>query len=361
LTSRRTFLTRLAALSLAVPLAACAAPVPTPTTAPQPTAAPDAAAKTEGELVLYSARKEELMQPVVDGFSKATGVKVTLKSGAAGELALLVEQEKAAPLGDVLFTTDAGTTESLREKALLEPYKAAAAEKVPAEFKAADGSWTGIVGRSRNIVYNTNLVKDADLPKSVAELTDPKWKGKLTMASIREGSVRLWLSSLVVQKGEDEAVKFVKALLDNGMKVLPNHTEVGKAVSRGEFPLGLTNHYYYTFEKRANQPVGLIYPDQGPNDAGTLVVPLSVAILKGAKHPQAARAFVDYALSPEGQKPFMSQEAEFSLVPGVPLGDSGVPGIKTIEEIKRAPVTVAQLAAVQEKAVKTFTPMLGGA
>jgi iron(III) transport system substrate-binding protein len=349
---RRGFLSGSLVLGLAAPnlLAACA-----------PTTAPATPAATEGELTLYSARKEDLMQPVVDRFTQATGVKVTMKSGAPGELALLIEQEKASPRGDVLFTTDAGTAESAREKGLFEAYESPGARAIPAEFKAADGTWTGVVGRSRNLIANRDLVKEADLPTSVFALTDARWRGKVTLASIREAGVRLWLASLVTQRGDDEAMRYIKALLDNGARVLANHTEVTKAVGRGEFAIGLVNHYYYTFEQRAGAPLTLIYPDQGSNEIGTLVTPLAVAILKGARHPRAARAFVDFTLTPAGQEPLMAQEAEISLVPGVPLGNAGVPGIKTIDQIRRTPVTVAQLAAVQEKVVRTFTPLLGGA
>ena len=347
------------AAALALTLGAACAPAAAPEPlAPGPQAQP--AARTEGELVLYSARKEDLMQPVIDLFQEKTGVKVTVKSGAPGELALLIEQEKSSPRGDVYFTTDVATAESLRLKALLEPYKSPSAATIPDEFKATDGAWTGVIGRARTIMYNTRLLTPEQAPKSVFELTDARWKDKVAVASIREGGVRLWLASLILQNGEDFAVKYVNDLKNNGVKVLANHTEGRKAVGRGEVPVGLTNHYYYVFEKKDGSPVDQVYPDQGPNDVGTLVTPLVVAIMKGAQHPQAARAFVDFVLTPEGVQPMTTQEAEFPLVPGASLGDAGVPGVKPIDQIKRPSVDVTALAAAQQRAVELFTPVLGG-
>lgn len=321
-------------------------------------AATTAATATEKELVIYSARKEDLMKPIVDAFQKKTGINVTLKSGAPGELALLIEQEKSSPRGDIYFTTDVATAENLGQKTLLEGYNSPNAEKVPTEFKSAQGYWTGVIGRSRNIMYNTDLIKTADAPKSVFELTDPKWRGKFAIASIKEGGVRLWLDSLMVLKGEEFTTKFINDLKANGMKVLANHTEVAKAVSRGEVALGLLNHYYYVPEKNSKQPVGLIYPDQGSDQIGTLVTPLSVSIIKGGKNPNAAKAFVDFALSAEGQQPLTTQENEFPLTAGTPLGAATAEGVKSIGEIKRPNLDVSKLAAQEKRVVEIFTPLL---
>ena len=349
-------------------LGACGAPAATPTTGtanPTPgaagaTGATGGAGGAGGRLVVYSARKEELMKPVVEAFQQQSGIQVTLKSGSPGELALLIEQERSNPQGDVFFTTDAAGIESLRQKGLLEPYQSPNADKVPAEFKAADGGWTGVIGRSRNIMYNTNLVKPEEAPQSIFELTDPKWQDKVAMASIREGGVRLWLAWLVQEKGEEFTVQYIKDLQANGLKVLANHTEVQNAVGRGEFALGLVNHYYYVFEQKAGSPVGLIYPDQGAGDIGTLVTPLAVGIVEGARNGDAARKFVDFVLSADGQEPLTTQENEFPLVPGVGLGAASVPGVKPIDEIKRPTVDFTKLADIEKRVVEVFTPLLSG-
>lgn len=376
---RRTILGTLLLMLGIVVLAACGTPIapgsgtdaaqstPTavqPVTEPDPEADPELEA-TEGtanlegaELVVYSARKEDLMKPLVDAFEKETGIEVTLKSGKPAEIQLLIQQEKADPRADVYFTTDAGGAQSLGEQGLLEAYKSPNAAKVPAEFKAADGTWTGVIGRSRNIIINTERVKPANAPKSMFELTDPKYKDQVALASIEEGSVKLWLAWLLTTRGEDFTVKYIKDLKANGAKVLAGNSDVAQAVGRGEVPIGITNHYYYVFEKRDNNPVALIYPDQGENDPGTLVMPLTVSVVKGARHEDAAKKFVDFALSPAGQEPLTTQENEFPLVPGVALGSAKAEGVRTIDQIKRPKVDFKELAEAEKRVVELLGPEL---
>ena len=326
---------------------------------PSPQASP--ASSLRGNLVIYSARKEELMQPVVDAFKKRyPDVNVTVKSGAPGELALLIQQERGSPGGDVFFTTDAAGLEALRQDGLLDPYRSPNAASVPDEFKAPDSAWTGVIGRSRNFMINTQLLRPEEAPQSVFDLTDPKWKDKLAIASIREGGVRIWLASLILERGEEATKAYVDGLKANNIKVLANHTEVANAVTRGEVPVGLLNHYYYVPKAREGAPVALIYPDQGPNQIGTLVTPLAVGILKGAKNPEPARAFVDFVLSPEGQAPLTTQEQEFPLLPGVGLGAAAAPGVRPIDQIKRPQIDFPRLAQAEKRAVELFTPQFSG-
>jgi iron(III) transport system substrate-binding protein len=314
-----------------------------------------------GDLVVYSARKEELLQPLLDAFKQRyPDVVVTVKSGAAGELGQLITQERSSPRGDIFFTTDAAGIEQLRQDGLMEPYRSPNAAKVPDEFKAADGGWTGAIGRSRNFMVNTELLGVDQAPHSIFELTDPKWKGKLAMASIKEGGVRLWLAWLIQELGEEKTIEFMDGLKANEIEVLANHSEVANAVARGEFPIGILNHYYYVPMAREGKPVALIYPDQGPDEMGTLVIPLAVGIVKGAQHLDTAKAFVDFALSPEGQVPLTTQENEFPLSAGTSLGAAAAPGVLSIDQIKRPTVDFSALAAAEKRAVELFTPMLSG-
>jgi iron(III) transport system substrate-binding protein len=350
---RRPFVAGLAGTALVPILAACGG------AAPSSSGSLVAGSELEKELVVYSARKEELFEPTVKLFQQKTGVKVTVKSGATGELAQLIEQERTSPRGDIFFTTDAGDAETLRQKQVLEAYRSPGAEKIPAEFRAPDGTWTGVVGRSRNFIINTNLVKPGEAPQSVLELTTAKWKNKIAVASIREGGVRLWLAGMLLTKGQDFTTKYVNDLKANGLGVLTNHTEVVNAVVRGEFPVGLINHYYYVRKRKENVTnIDLVYPDQGANDMGTVITPITVGVIKGARNGKAARAFVDFILTSEGQVPMTTQGQEFPLTAGVPLGDAGVPSVRPIDKIKRPSVEFIKIAQEQQRAVDLFTPLL---
>ena len=376
LPSRRAFLGGLVA-GMPVILAACGGtgtPAASPTSSAKPatpasavmppTAVPGGATPVpsapllEKELVIYSSRRESLMEPTVEAFRKKTGVKVSVKSGGSAELRLLIGQEGGASKADIFYTTDYVDAELLRRKGLLAPFQSTLTEGIPAEFKAPDGAWTGVIGRSRNIMVNTTLVKPADYPASVFDLADPKWKGRIAITRLTDGTP-VWLASLILLKGEEATTAFLTTLFKtNGMKVLNGGANVADAVTQGEFAAGFVNHYYFVPKKRAGAPVDLIYPDEAPGGIGTMVIPLTVAALKSAPHPNAARAFIDFVLSPEGAAPMMTQEGEFPLRSGIPLGDHGADGVRTIDKIRRpAPFDIDKLLAARDRAIELYTSL----
>ncbi|MBI4642048.1 MAG: extracellular solute-binding protein, partial [Candidatus Tectomicrobia bacterium] len=132
---------------------------------------------TEGALTIYSGRREVFMKPLMDDFQKRTGVKLSVKYGRVGELANTIILEKENPVADIFLTTEPATLEALRRRGLLQGYVSPNAAPIPALYKDPDGTWTGLVGRVRVIMHNKNLIKEEALPKSLFELTDPKWKG----------------------------------------------------------------------------------------------------------------------------------------------------------------------------------------
>lgn len=310
-------------------------------------------------LTVYSARKEELITPAIESFEKETGIKVRLLTGKAGELARRIEIEANDPKGDLFLGTTAGVTELLRRKRLLASYASPQAREIPDEFKAPDGTWVGITGRVRVIMYNKTLVASADLPRSFFDLTDPKWKGKLTVASMGERTTVGHFAAIMAMKGEEFTAQYIKALTANGLKVLTNNTEVRKAVARGEYPIGITNHYYYLIQLRENpaSPIGIIYPDQGPSDMGAPVYSITAAIVKGARNFDAAKKFVDFLLQPKGNRLLVEGEFEIPLTrTGVVMGEDK--GIKGLGQFKKAPVTQIQVADFESKVERLFGPML---
>ena len=312
-----------------------------------------------GEVVVYSARKEELIRPALDAFQKETGIKITLLSGKVGDLARRIELEKSDPKGDVFLGTTAGIAELLRRKGLLAPYFSPAAQEVPEEFRAPDGGWVALTGRVRVLIYNRTLVSQRDLPRSYFDLTDPKWKGKVAVASMGERTTVSWLAAVMALKGEEATRRYVRGLRENGLKVLNNNTEVRKAVARGEYAIGISNHYYYLLQLQEDpqSPVRILYPDQGPGDIGTPVFSITAGIMKGAKHPEAARALVDFLLRPQGNRLLVQGEFEIPLIAGVPVPGEDK-GVKGLGQFKKARVTQLQLADLEPKVEKLFGPSL---
>ncbi len=297
------------------------------------------------EVVVYSGRKEMVIKPVVEAFQKKTGIPVKLKIGKTSGLANELIQEKARPRADVFIATEAGVMEVLTKNGVLNAYVSPEAKGLEPGFRDKEGQWTGISSRARVLLYNKNLVPEKDVPRSVFQLTDPKWKGRVAIAGTRERTTLSWVSSLVAVKGAEFTRIYLAKLYANGLKILPDNTDVWQGVGRGEFAVGLTNSPNYFLARKADYPVGVVYPDQDDGGSGTLLNLNAIALVKGAANPRAARRFVDFVLSAEGQRILVNGAYEIPLKPDIidPVPLTG---------FRRTPVTEEQLANLAESTLK---------
>lgn len=278
------------------------------------------AADISGELVIYSGRSEPLLQPVIDAFkAKYPNVEVLLKAGSNSELANALIEEKSNPQADVFVTTEMFTVQSLAQEGIFQAYTPVGADQLPAEFLGPDNLWTGLTRRARVIMYNADLVSQDELPTSIFDLTDPKWKGQVAAAGSTNGSMQAQIAAMRQLLGEEETQSWLSDLIANEVTFFGGHTDVRKAVGAGEFKLGLVNHYYYHLQKAEGGNVGIIYPDQGEGQIGLITNATAAAVVNGAAHLPAAQAFLDFLVSPEGQKLFAEQNYEYPLGQGVAL------------------------------------------
>jgi iron(III) transport system substrate-binding protein len=301
-------------------------------------------------LIVYSGRKEKAIKPVVDAFTKATGLAVDLKVGKTSGLANEIRMEKAHPRGDVFVSTEGGIMEILSQDGLLDPYVSPVSQAIPLHFRSPSGAWTAISGRARVILYNKNLVPETEVPTSILQLTDPKWKGKFAIAGTRERTTLAWVSALVAEKGEAFTRTYIKNLMANGLKILSDNTEVWQGVGRGEFAIGLTNSPNYHLAKNAAMPVGVVYPDQTPDGLGTPISPNAVAVIKGAPHPDAARRFIDFLLSPDAQRILVTTDYEIPLISSMDPGE-----VRPATSIKQLQVPEPRLAELADPTLKMLT------
>jgi iron(III) transport system substrate-binding protein len=314
------------------PTAAPAAPTAAPTTAPaEPTTAPTAAPAEptvlpKGEVVVYTSRAEALFKPVIEAFNAAyPDIKVTVLNGSNSELAARILEERANPKADVLVNSDILTMENLAAEGVFAPNNSPAVMAVPADYRADDGSWVALTLRARVIMYNTDLVSLEELPKKMVDLADPKWKDVIGSANSTNGAMMAQLVIMRNQLGEPATEAFIQGLLENNAQFFGGHTDVRKAVGAGELKLGLVNHYYYHLSKAEGAPVGVIYPDQEDGGLGLMVNSTNAGIIKGGPNPEMARIFVDFMLSPAGQKIYAERNYEYPIVPGVPLAEGVAP------------------------------------
>lgn len=331
-------------ISIALLLNACS-----PQPAPLPTAAVGEGPSVSGKLVIYSGRSEPLIQPVLDAFqAQYPQVEVLLKAGSNSELANALIEEQGNPQADVFITTEMFTVQSLAEKGVFDAYRPAAAEQLPADYLGPGDTWVALTRRVRVIMFNTDLVAPQDVPQSVFDLVDPKWKGKIAAAGSTNGSMQAQVAAMRQLLGDEATESWLQGMIDNEVVFFGGHTDVRKAVGAGEFALGLVNHYYYYLQQAEGSPVSVVLPDQGEDQIGLIANATAAAVVKGGANPTAAHALVDFLLSAPGQQMFASANYEYPLLPGVTLRE----GVQPLTSFRLAKISIVQAA---QEADATFS------
>lgn len=295
-----------------------------------------------GKLVIYSGRSEPLIQPVIDAFKTLyPSIEILLKAGSNSELANALIEEQTNPQADVFITTELFTIQALAQQGIFQPYFPKNAENLPGEFIGPNNNWVGLTRRARVIMYNSDLVTPEKIPASIFDLTDPKWKGQIAAAGSTNGSMQAQIAAMQQLLGVEKTEAWLSGLLDNNVTFFGGHTDVRKAVGAGEFALGLVNHYYYYLQRVEGSNVGIIFPDQGEDEIGLITNATSVALIKGASNQLAAQAFVDFLISPEGQKLFAELNYEYPLLTDVATH----PDVQPLDGFRLADVDVVQAAS----------------
>jgi iron(III) transport system substrate-binding protein len=282
------------------------------------------------EVVVYTSVDEVYAREIFQAFTRDTGVRVlpVFDAEEAKTLGLVhrLVAERARPQADAFWNGECSRTALLKEKGILEAYRSPSAQAVPAEWRDPEDTWTGFGARARVIVYNTRRVKEP--PATVAELADPKWKGRAAMANPAFGTTAAHVAALAQKLGEEPALRLLAALKANGLRLAGGNSHVRDLVASGECDVGLTDTDDVWIGKDRGDPIEMVYPDQ--KEAGTLVIPNSVALVRGAPRPAEARRFVDWLLRPETEALLArSRSRQMPVRKGVP-GPAGAPELSTL-------------------------------
>lgn len=289
----------------------------------------DAAPADGDPLTVYSGRNEELVGPLLDQFTAATGIPVEIRYGDTAELAATILEEGESSPADVYFAQDAGALGALRAEGRLAELDGELLDRVEDGFKATDGTWVGVSGRARTIVYNTEEVTDEEVPSSVLELTDDTYAGRVGWAPTN-GSFQAFVTAMRAELGDAETAAWVEGMIANDVSVYENNTAIVEAVGRGEIAFGLVNHYYlyrYLDEDPSFPAANGFLPG---GDVGALVNVAGAGVLTTTDQPEEAEAFISYLLTDESQEYFSTETFEYPLVAGIPADDR-LPALDEIE------------------------------
>jgi iron(III) transport system substrate-binding protein len=300
-------------------------------------------------LTVYSGREERLVKPILDRFTRDTGIELKVRYASSAALATaLVEEGKNSP-ADIYWSQEPGTLGLVGARGLLARLPQATVGKVPSRFSTRSRRWVGTSGRSRVLVYNTEEVATRDLPASVWGLTNARWKGKIGVAPTN-ASFQAFLGATIELYGEDRVRSWLRGLEANDISFYPNNTAVVQAVGRGDVEVGLVNHYYLynVLAETPGLPIRNHWFRDG--DPGNLVLAAGVGIVASTQKAAAAQRFVDFLLSKWAQR-FIARgpgAAEYPLVEGVPRR----PGLRPLSTIKGPKYNLGRLSADLAPAVR---------
>lgn len=298
-------------------------------------------------LTVYSGRAERLIKPVLDAFTAKTGIQIDLLSSGTTELVNRMKAEGDRSPADVFITNDAGSLEIARTAGLLRPVSMREVERaIPSQFRATDNSWIGLSGRFWIIVYNTSLMKP-DHIKSLLDLADPAWKGKIAIPNAGSEYLQAGVSVIRASLGEDVTKTFLEGLRDNaGTQVYQKSSQIVDAVAKGQVTLGIVNHYY-VYRHLAAQPtapLGVLMPDQQEGGMGAIMNVAGIGIVKHTARLENAKLLVEFLVAQAGQKMFADLDKEYPLHPEV-KGDPALPERKSF---RAALVPLSKLAELRE-------------
>ena len=297
---------------------------------------------TSGEqsITVYSGRSEDLIQPLLELFTAETGIAVEVRYSDSASLAAQILEEGDNVQADVFFSQDAGALGAVSESGAFKELNSDITELVAAEYRPTDNTWTGVSGRSRVMSYDPAQVSEADLPKSIFDLADPKWKGKIGIAPTN-ASFQSAITAMRVLEGEDATAKWLAAMKANAI-LFEKNGQILEAVEAGEIAIGLINHYYW-YERAAevgNENMKSKMAWFAAGDAGNLINVAGVGVL--SDKPEA-QTFAKWLLGETAQKFFVEKTAEYSLT-----GLAPIDGLLPLADVPAAKIDLSALAPLAE-------------
>ncbi|NOZ87999.1 MAG: extracellular solute-binding protein [Deltaproteobacteria bacterium] len=293
-------------------------------------------------VTVYVSEDQVFSEPILKDFEKDTGIKFravydTEEAKSTGAMNRLIA-EKDNPQADVYWANEPIRAEVLKQKGISESYFSPNARDIPARFKDPDGYWTGFSARARVLVVN-NHVKD--VPQSILAYTDPRWKGKSVITNPLFGTTTSHIAALFVLWGDKRAKAFMNAMKQNRTAISTNNGESADFVTAGQYDFSLVDSDDAVNRIRQGKSVKMVYPDQGENDTGCFIVPNATVLIKGGRHPKAARKLIDYLLSRETERKLAFADcAQIPLHPGVEIPSE----LKPIDKIKTMQINYADVA-----------------
>lgn len=305
------------------------------------------------DVVVYSARNEQLIKPLFDAYTRETGVRIKFVTDKEGPLMARLKAEGKNTPADMLLTVDAGNLWQASEEGLLRPIRSKTLPtNIPAHLRDPDNEWFGLSVRARTIVYNTAKVKSAEL-STYEDLASPKWKGRLCLRTSKKVYNQSLVAMLIHEYGEEKSEAMVRGWVGNlATQPFPDDTRAMEAVAAGQCDATIVNTYYFgrLMEKKPNLPLAIFWPNQNlKNQAAGVHVNISgVGVTRHAKNPAGAQKLIEWLSSDRAQNLFADVNLEYPVNPKVAPDKT----VAAWGGFKQSLINVKEAGSLQTKAVR---------
>ncbi len=304
------------------------------------------------EVVVYSARNEQLIKPLFDAYTKETGVQVKFVTDKEGPLMARLKAEGRNTPADMFMTVDAGNLWQAAQEGLLKPVASKTlTANIPPHLRDPGNEWFGLSVRARTIIYNRNKVKAGELG-TYEDLANPKWKGRLCLRTSKKVYNQSLVGMMIYEHGEEKTEQIVRGWVGNlATEPFPDDTKAMEAVAAGLCDVTLVNTYYFgrLMEKSPNLPLALFWPNQTQKDktAGVHVNVSGAGITRHTRNEAGAIKLLEWLSSEKAQNLYADVNLEFPANPKVKADAT----VSAWGSFKPNLINVAQAGALQTKAV----------
>ena len=301
------------------------------------------------EVVVYSARIEQLIKPMFDAFTEETGIKVRYTTDNEGALLARLQAEGKNTPADMLITVDAGNLWAASKAGLLKPVKSDVLENnIPLHLRDPNNEWFGLSVRARTIVYNTRKVESSELSTYEA-LADAKWHKRLCLRSSKKVYNQSLVAMMIAEHGEAETEKIIKGWVTNlATDPLPDDTKALEYVAAGKCDVTLVNTYYFgrLISKDSNLPLAIFWPNQ--QRSGVHVNISGAGITRYGRNEKAAIRLLEYLSSAKAQNLFADLNMEYPANPTIKSDEF----VATWGDFRQNPLNLVKAGELQTTAVK---------
>lgn len=312
-------------------------------------------AQAAEEVNLYSARKEELIKPLLERFTAQTGIQVNLVTGKADALLQRLQSEGRNSPADLLLTVDAGRLHRAKEAGVLQVIDSESLSgAIPANYRDPEGYWYGLSVRARPIMYVRGKVDPSEL-STYEDLADPKWKGRICIRSSDNIYNQSMIASMIATNGVDATEAWAKGFVPNFARPPKGgDRDQIKAAAAGQCDIAIANTYYLGMmlnsseadQREAAEKVAVFWPNQ--DDRGTHVNISGAGVTAAARNKDNAIRLLEFLVSDEAQRWYAETNHEYPVKEGVAWSET----LKAWGEFKADSVNMGQLGEQNAAAVR---------